>query len=147
MFGGRGAWGLTPSLMLGFGVYGTMTEVDAGSGAAPDSSGPLDLKLETFGLDLEYAHHPEAPTHLTLAGHLGGAALHHVQDGTSEQLGETDFLWLLEPAVGLEQRVAAWCHLNLSVTYRLVGGVEKPNLNNGDIDGPALALAVKLGRF
>jgi len=147
MIGGRGGWNVTPSLLVGIGAYGTMTEVDAPEGAMPDSLGPMDLKFESFGLDLEYAANPTAPTHLTLDAFVGGVAAHYMQERTDEQYGETDFLFLLEPAVGVEQRVIDWLHLNLAVSYRLVSGAEQPGLENGDLNGPAVALAVKLGQF
>ena len=147
MFGGRGGWNITPSLLIGGSAYGTMTEVDAPENAVPDAPGPLDLKMETFGFDLEYAAHPTAPTHLTLAAFFGGAALHYVRDKTGEQHGETDFMLILEPSVGVEQAVTNWLHLNLAASFRLVNGVEQPKLDNGDINGVAVSLAVKFGQF
>jgi len=147
MFGGRGGWNVTPSLLIGGGLYGTMTEVDAREDAVPDAPGPLDVKFESFGFDLEYAAHPAAPTHLTLHAFFGGAAARYVRDKTNEQHGETDFMLLLEPAVGVERRVTDWLHLNLEVSYRLVIGVEQPGLEDSDFNGAAAALAVKLGRF
>lgn len=105
MFGGRGGWNLTPSLMLGGGAYGTLSEVDAREGAVPDASGPLDVKFESFGFDLEYAVHPAAPTHLTLTTFMGGGAARYAKDKSNEQEGETDFMLLLEPAVGVERSV------------------------------------------
>jgi hypothetical protein len=56
-------------------------------------------------------------------------------------------MFLLEPAVGVERRIFDGLHLHLAASYRLVAGVEQPGLNEGDLQGPALALAVKLGRF
>ena len=147
MFGGRGGWNLTRSLVLGGGAYGTMTEVDAPAGAVPTAPGPLDIKLETFGIDLEYAIRPAAPTHLTVTAFMGGAAAHYVDDGTKDQEGETDFMLLLEPSVGLERRVTDWMHLNLAVSYRLVRGVEQAGLTADDLNGASGALAVKLGKF
>ena len=147
MFGGRGGWNVTPSLLIGGGLYATMTEVDAREGAVPDAPGPLDVKFESFGFDLEYAVKPEAPTHLTLDAFFGGAAVHYMRDKTEDQHGETDFVFLVEPAVGVEQRVTDWLHLNLAASYRLVSGVEQPGLEDGDINGAAAVLAVKFGRF
>jgi hypothetical protein len=147
MFGGRGGWNITPSLLLGGSLYGTMTEVDARHGAVPDAPGPLDIKFETFGFDLEYAVRPKAPTHLTLGVLLGGAAAHYVRNKTHEQHGETDFMFLLEPLAGVEQRVTDRIHLNLAGSYRLVSGVEQQGLKDADCSGPAAALAVKFGRF
>lgn len=147
MFGGRGGWNITSSLMLGGGAYGTMTEVDAREGGVPGALGPLDVKFESFGLDLEYAVHPTAPTHLTATSFIGGAAARYAQDKTDEQWGETDFMLLLEPSLGVEQRVTDSLHLNLAVSYRLVSGVEQAGLKGGDLQGVAAALAVKIGQF
>jgi hypothetical protein len=147
MLGGRGGWYVTPSVLLGAGLYGTMTEVDAADGAVPEAPSPLDVKFESFGFDLEYAARPAAPTHLTLNAFLGGAAARYVKDGSDAQEGETDFMLLLEPAVGVERRVTDWLHLNLALSYRLVSGVEQPRLTDGDFDGAAAVLAVKFGRF
>jgi hypothetical protein len=147
MVGGRGGWRPTPSLALGFGLYGTVTEVDGPDGNAPNVPGVLDLKFESFGLDLVYAVHPASPTHLTIGAFVGGGALHNVKDHTNEQQGETDFLLVLEPALGVERRVTDRIRLNLAVSYRLVRGVEQPRMDDDDINGPAVSLAFKFGRF
>jgi hypothetical protein len=144
MFGGRGGWYVTPSWMIGAGLYGTMSEVDAPGGAL---AGPLDVKFETFGLDVEYAARPAARAHLTFGVLLGGGAVRFVKDKTDEQQDETDFVLLAEPSMGLEWGVTGWLHLNLALSYRLVGGVEQPGLKNADFVGPAVSLAAKLGRF
>ena len=147
MLGGRGGWNVSPSLILGGGLYTTVTEVNGPEGSILDAPGPLDIKVESFGFELEYAPCPTVPTHLTFYAFVGGAAGHYVRDKTHEQHGETDFLLLLEPAVGLERRITDWVHLNLSMSYRLVNGVEQPLLENPDFSGPAATLTVKFGRF
>jgi hypothetical protein len=146
VFGGRGGWYVTPSFVLGGGLYGTLTEVDV-PGGGMNAPGPLDLKLERFGLELEYHVRPAAPTHLTFGAFVGGAAARHVLDGTNEQFGETDFLFVLAPAAGVERTVTGWLHLNLAVSYRFVTGAEQPGPGERHLRGPAVALAVKLGRF
>ena len=147
MFGGRGGWNVTPSLTLGGGLYATVTQADGPEGFVPDSPGPLDIKLESFGLELEYAPHPAAPTHLVLYAFVGGGAGHYVRDNSREQHGETDFMLMLEPAAGVEQRISDWLHLNLTVSYRLASGVELPLLESTDLNGAAVTMAVKFGRF
>jgi hypothetical protein len=146
MLGGRGGVNLTPSLVLGAGAYGTMNGVEAPE-AVPYAPGPFDVKLETFGLDLDYAPRPSAPAHLTLGVYLGGAADRYVRRGTDEQHGETDFMLLLEPSVGLERRLTESVHVNLAASYRLVSGVEQVGLEESDFIGPAAELTVKIGRF
>lgn len=147
LFGGRGGFNLTRSLVLGGGACGTVSEVDAPHDAVPDAPGPLDLKVEVFGIDVEYAPSPTAPTFATLGVFLGGGAAHYMRDGTSEQHGETDFMLVLEPVAGIEQRAASWLHLHASVSYRIVRGVEQAGLAHDDIAGAAAALAIKIGRF
>jgi hypothetical protein len=146
VLGGRGGWYVTRTFVVGGGLYGTVTEVDA-PGAQVNAPGPLDMKLERFGLELEYHVGPTAPTHLTFGGFIGGAALRHVRDGTNDQHGETDFLFGLAPAVGVERAVTRWMHLNLSISYRFVIGAEPPGPGERRLRGPAAASALKLGRF
>jgi hypothetical protein len=147
MLGGRGATNVTPSLTVGVGLFGTVVQVDAPEGAVPAAPYALDIKMERFGIDLEYAFRPAAPTHLTVSSFVGGGALHYVRSGTRAQEGETDFVLLLQPAVGVERRVTDGLHLHLAASWRLAGGVEMAGLTTGDVAGPAVALAVKLGRF
>jgi hypothetical protein len=147
MFGGRGGWGVSPTLTLGGGAYATMTEVDARDGEVPFASGPLDIKFECFGVELEYARHPSAPTHLTFASFFGGAAAHNAQDKSDDQFGETDFMLLWEPAAGVEKRLTESLHLHLAVSYRLVHGVEQAGLRASDLQTAAVTLTAKIGKF
>lgn len=151
MLGGRGGWNIAPGWTFGGGVYATITEVDARQGAVPlggpDVVQPLDIKFECFGLDIGYAYRRIAPTHLTLNLFFGGAAAHYVKNKTSEQQGETDFMFLIEPAVGVERIITDRLHLNLAISYRMVSGVDQPLLKESDLNGPAVPLAVKFGRF
>jgi hypothetical protein len=147
MFGGRGGWYVTPSFMIGGGLYATISEVDAPDDALPNVTGPLDLKFDTFGLELEYAHNPGARAHPTFGLFLGGGAVRFATDKTDEQQDETDLVLVTDPSVGLELGITGWLHLNLAVSYRLVAGVSQPGLKNADFAGPAAALAAKIGRF
>jgi hypothetical protein len=147
MIGGRGGWNITPSWLLGAGAYGTTTEISSGKNALPDSLGPMNIQFESFGCDLEYAANPDAPTHLTWTAFFGGGAAHYMLERTDDQDGETDFVLLLEPAMGVEQRITDWLHLNLALSYRLVGGTELSGLKNSDLNGPGVSLAAKFGRF
>jgi hypothetical protein len=146
MIGGRGGWNVAPSLTLGGGLYGTLTEVDAPPNIS-GASGPLDLKLEVFGLEAEYTLRRDAPIQITLSTFLGGAAARYTRDGTNDQHGETDFLFMTEPAAGLEREVLTWLRVNLAACYRFVAGVEQEGLRTGDLAGPVVRLTLKLGRF
>jgi hypothetical protein len=137
---------VTPSFAVGGGLYGTLTEVDAPSPVS-GAPGPLDVKLEVFALELEYAFRPAAPTHVTLGARLGGAAARYTTDGTNDQHGESDFLWLAEPAVGLERAIVRRLRLHLGLSYRFVGSVEQEGLRRRHLQGPAASLSLKIGRF
>ncbi len=147
MFGGRGGWSISPTLTLGGGAYATITEVDARDGAVPFAPGPLDIKFECFGVELEYATHRAAPTHVTLTSFMGGAAAHNAQDKSDDQFGETDFMLLWEPAVGVEKRITASLHVNLALSFRVVHGVEQAGLTAGDLRSAAVTLTAKFGKF
>jgi hypothetical protein len=147
MFGGQAGWNITPSLVLGGAAYATMTEVDGPSDPAIARDGPIDLKVETFGVDVAYTPHVEAPMHLTFALFAGGAAAHYVKDKTTEQQDETDFMLLLEPSVGVEKRISNGVQLRCALLYRVASGVEQPGLRASDVNGPSVSLALKFGRF
>ena len=128
-------------------LFGTLTEVDAPRGAVTISGEPLDLKLEMFGVEVGYAMRPAAPTHVTFGALFGGAAARYVRDGTNEQDGETDFLLLIEPSVGLERSIHRRVHAHVAVSYRFIGKTEQRGLRARHLDGPAVAFSLKVGRF
>ena len=113
----------------------------------PAAPYPLDIKMERIGIEVEYAVRPAARTHLTGSSLVGGGALHYVKSGTSAQEGETDFVFLLQPAVGLEQRITAGLHLNLALCWRPAGGVAAPRHRCRLVScGPVLPQAHRRGR-
>jgi len=147
MLGGRGGFNLTSCLVVGGSLYGTLTEIDAPDEALTEVPGPLDVEFDCFGADVEYHIRPNASTHFTVNGFIGGGAVRFERDKTDEQMGESDFLFVLEPGVGVEQRVTGWFHLHLALSYRMVTGLEQRTLENADFSGPGVALSAKLGRF
>jgi hypothetical protein len=68
-------------------------------------------------------------------------------DRSNEQAGETDFLFVLEPAVNAELNVTSWFHLNAGASYRLVSGVSQEKLENSDFSGMTATLTFKFGKF
>lgn len=78
---------------------------------------------------------PEASTYITLYTLIGGAAVRYATDKTNNQQGETDLTFLLEPAEGLEWELSDGLHLNLSLSYRLVSGVDQPGAGRTDQTG------------
>lgn len=151
MIGGRGGWILNHSLVLGGGGYGVFTEVDAPEETLPEE-GPLDIEFGYGGFEAEYILHPNSLTHFSLYLLIGGGATNFVKDvgsvlDSNEQIGESDFVLVLEPAVNGELNVTKWFRLNGGVSYRLVNGVDQPGLENSDFSGVTATLNFKFGHF
>ncbi|HEX9975350.1 MAG TPA: hypothetical protein VGD14_25075 [bacterium] len=151
MIGGRGGWIINHSLALGGGGYGVASEVDAPAGVLP-LEGPLDIEFGYVGFELEYIIHPKSLAHFSIYTLIGGGATNYVNDvgpvtESNEQVGETDFLFVWEPAVNAELNVTTWFRLNAGVSYRLVTGVKQEGLENRDFRGMAATLTFKFGKF
>jgi hypothetical protein len=151
MIGGRGGWIINHSLVLGGGAYGVVNEVDAPEGALPEQ-GPLDIEFGYGGFEMEYIVRPESLMHFGTYILIGGGATNYVKDvgpvtESNEQVGETDFLFVLEPAVNGELNVTTWFRLNAGVSYRVVAGVNQVGLKNSDFSGVAASLTLKFGKF
>lgn len=151
MVGGRGGWIFNHSLVLGGGGYGVATEVDAPKGVLPEE-GPLDIEFGYGGFEVEYIVHSNSLTHFSLYTLIGAGDNHYVKDvgpvtESNQTTGESDFVYVLEPAVCGELNVTKWFRLNAGVSYRLVMGVDQVGLESSDFSGPAANLTFKFGRF
>ncbi len=153
MVGGRGGWIINHSLVLGGGGYGLVTEVDAPEGALSESEeGPLDIEFGYGGFEVEYIIHPRSLAHFSIYTLIGAGANNYVKDvgavtESNQQVGETDFMFVLEPAVNAELNVTNWFRLNAGLSYRLVTGVSQDLLKNGDFSGMTATLTFKFGNF
>jgi hypothetical protein len=153
MVGGRGGWIINHRLVLGGGGYGVFTEVDAPHGVMPELE-PIDLDIEFGygGFEIEYIFHPNRLTHFSLYTLIGGGGSNFVRDvgpvtESNEQIGESDVMFVLEPAVNGELNVTKWFRLNAGLSYRFVTGVDQPGLDDGDFRGAAGTLGLKFGTF
>lgn len=151
MIGGRGGWIFGNSLAIGGGGYGLVTEVDAPAGVLP-VEGPLDIEFGYLGLELEYIADPNSLGHLGFYTLIGAGATNYVKDvgpvyRSNQQAGETNFMFVLEPAMNAEINVTTWCRLNAGVSYRLVTGISQPGLKNSDFTGMTATLTLKFGSF
>jgi len=151
MIGGRGGWILNHSLVIGGGGYGVVNEINAPEGVLPNQ-GPLDIEFGYAGLELEYIFHPKSLLHFSIYTLLGGGDNHFVRDvgpvsESNQTTGESDFVYILEPAVNAELNVTKWFRLNAGISYRLVTGVEQEELDESDFSGVAGILTFKFGKF
>ena len=152
MVGGRGGWIIDHSLLLGGGGYAVASEVDAPEGALSFFEGPLDIEFAYFGFEMEYVVHPKSLGHFSFYTLIGGGAINYVKDvgpvtRSNEQAGETNFVFVLEPAVNAELNVTTWFRLNAGASYRLVTRVSQPGLKDSDFNGMTATLTFKFGNF
>ena len=148
MVGFRGSWPVGRSLAIGGGIYTLLNKVEAPEGALPFEPAALDIDLSYLGFELEYFLNPGARTRFSLSALFGGGATRYVKDtGTfflsSEQSGETAFMWIFEPGGNAEWTVARWLRLTAGVSYRLASGTRQEGLGDRDLSGPAATLAFK----
>jgi hypothetical protein len=151
LVGGRGGWIFDHSWVIGGGAYGVVNEVNAAPNMLP-LEGPLDIEFGYLGLELEYIHNPTSLTHYSLYTFIGAGATNFVKDvgpvsQSNEQVGETDFMFILEPAVNAELNVMTWFRLNAGVSYRIAVGVSQVGLKNSDFSGITVTLTFKFGTF
>jgi len=151
MIGGRGGWVIGHSLILGGGGYGMVTEVDAPSTVMPQE-GPLDIRFETFGFEMEYVFDPMSLTHMSFYTLIGGGAVHYFKDvgsfsSSNQQIGETGFMFLVEPAINAELNVIEWFRVGAGISYRFVTGDDHAGLNNDDFKTMSFSVTLKFGAF
>lgn len=151
MVGGRGGWIINHVLVIGGGGYGVASEINAPEGVLP-LEGPLDVEFGYGGFELEYIVHPKSLVHFSFYNFIGGGATNFVKDAgpvteSSEQVGETDFLFVWEPAVNAELNVTTWFRLNAGLSYRLVTGVSQEGLENRDFSSMSAIITFKFGKF
>jgi len=147
MLGLRGNWPIARSLSLGFGIYTLINKIDAPQGVLP-LEGALNADLSYLGLELEYFLNPGSRTRFSLSALLGGAATRFVKDTgsalkSSEQVGETAFLWVVEPGGNAEWTVARGFRLTVGVSYRLASKARKEGLEDMSFSGPTATIALK----
>lgn len=151
LFGGRGGWVINHSFIIGGGGYGIVSEVDADAGVLPEE-GPLDIELGYGGLELEYLVNPQSLTHYSAYILLGVGSNNYVKDkgsvfDSNEQTGESDFVFVIEPAINAELNVTTWFRLDAGMSYRYVHDVNQPGLKNSDLSGISGQVTFKFGKF
>lgn len=151
MVGGRGGWIINHTLVLGGGGYGVVSEIDAPAGALP-LEGPLDIEFEYGGFEIEYIAESNELLHYSVYTLIGGGATNFVKDvgsvfDSNEQTGESDFMFVLEPAINGELNVMPRFRVNLGVSYRFVSGVEQAGLDDSDFSGLGVTATFKFGTF
>jgi hypothetical protein len=151
LIGGRGGWIMNHSLVLGGGGYAIVNEIDTAAGALP-GEGPLDIKFGYGGFEMEYIFNSMSLTHFSLYALFGAGDIHYVKDEGSvsesnHTTGESDFVFVVEPAINAELNIVKWFRVDAGVSYRLVMDVNQVGLNSGDFSGLTAIITFKFGNF
>ena len=136
LVGGRGGWIINDSFVIGAGGYGLANQdhFDEYIDGQGDQEG---LVMGYGGLELEYINRPLQVAHVSLSVLVGagGAAWDPLGWGPDWDEDIDAFF------------VTKHLRIGFGASYRFVGDVELPGLDNEDISGPAGVVTLKLGGF
>jgi hypothetical protein len=134
-FGARGGWLVSHQFGMGAGGYVLAGGVDV----ERPGSGPQSLDMWYAGAEFEFISVWSQVYHMTVLGLIGGGSL-----GLG---GESDGIWVLEPALNLEFNVASWFRLDFGGGYRFVWDVDLAGLDTGDLSQFFGQVSMKFGAF
>lgn len=138
--GARGGWIVNHQFIIGGGVYGSQTNVQAND--------TLNFDLDYVGLELEYVHNPNKLIHWNAYMLIGWGDINfeHRIESIDLDLNKENF-FVLEPAVNGEMNVTNFFRLGTGLSYRYIVGVDRLSLNDGDLRGLTFQLMFKFGKF
>ena len=147
LVGGRGGWIINDSFVIGAGGYGLANE-DHFDGHVDGQGDQEGLVMGYGGLELEYINRPLEVAHVSLSVLVGagGAAWDPLGWGPDWHQ-DVDAFFITEPALNIVVNVTKHLRIGFGASYRFVGDVELPGLDNKDISGPAGLVTLKLGGF
>jgi hypothetical protein len=109
-----------------------------------DEAESPQLGYNHFGVDVQYAPDPQRVWSASYGIHLGIGSARWTPPGTAANAW-TDFV-IAEPSVALERRVDAHARAYVSVGYRALRGVYLRGTGSRELNGPSLAIGLKLFR-
>jgi len=137
--GARGAVRLKQRVYLGLGGAGLATDNAEVAGPAPGSTQPL--RMGYGGILIGYVVPTGSLVDVT-ADVLVGAGQVRLKE-----TDEDDGLFVFEPSVGVELRLAPVARLGLGVGYRFVGDVELAGVEDADLRGVNGTVSIRVGWF
>jgi hypothetical protein len=133
-FGARGGWVIDHVFVLGAGGYLMGGGVDVEVDGARES-----LDMWYAGAEIEFISGWSQVYHITFATLVGGGSL-----GLA---GQSDGIFVTEPALNIEVNVTPYLRLNFGGGYRFAWGADLPELSNGDISQFFGQVTLKFGAF
>ncbi len=134
--GGRGGWIINHTLVIGGGGYGLANDIDLDG--VPFLG--RDVEFGYGGLELEYINSSDELLHFTIYLLIGGG-------GLTTNLTDGETVFVLEPAANVEFNITTYFRLNLGAGYRLVAGVDTPELEDNDLSALNGVVTLKFGSF
>lgn len=145
MVGGQGGWILDHRLVLGAGIYGLMTKVDA-----PQSS-LLENHYIVFnygGILVSYVYKSHKLFHLEGFTIVGGGSAQYRDENYSAISGESDWCTVFEPGLNVIMNILDNFRIGVGLSYRQVNKIGKlRGLSNKDFTGLNTQVILKLGSF
>lgn len=133
MLGGKGAWLVNHRFYIGGAGFGTADELEG-----------TDREFGYGGVLLGYVGRPERLWHWNAELLLGAGEVARTRRAFDPG-GDT--VWVLEPGIGVLLGVAEFAEVSLGISYRLVGDTDLPGVDDDDLSGWSLSLAVLFGAF
>jgi hypothetical protein len=148
LVGGRGGWLINHQFVIGGGGYGVANRVRTPEGAAPNDS-DYQINFGYGGLWLEYLVAPMQVVHGSIGTLIGAGGLTYHRFRPEGMAGdmESNAVFVLDPAVGVEVNVTSFMRFSVQTGYRVVRGVTLASLDNQDASGFTLGTLVKFGKF
>jgi hypothetical protein len=148
--GAEGALLVDHRLAIGLAGYGLATRIEGPNDANGD---PQRLGFGYGGFVLRYSCVQRRPYYLTVGALVGagGVAYHPDYDNHNFDRDDDvhpDTLFVVEPSVGGHLNLTRWARLGVSVSYRMVTGVDRlTQIEEKDLSGFAYGGNLQLGWF
>ena len=142
--GAHAAVRLKENIYLGLRGIGLATDAErlAAAAGAPDA----ELEFGYGGLLVGYILPLPGALQLTAEALIGAGGV-KLDDDTSEDGDERDEVFVFEPSLGAEIRLASFARIGLGAGYRYVGGTDVAGLRDHDLRGVVGTATLRIGRF
>jgi hypothetical protein len=145
LMGGEGAMIVNHTFGVGGAGYGLINEIERN-----DNSVKSKIKFGYGGVKFYYVSNYDKLFHFTAALLIGAGGINEEEKDVitgHEEENETDKLFLLIPALGVEMNVTKIFRIEFAAKYRYVNGVDLENYSDKDFSGLTISLFFKFGRF
>lgn len=146
LFGGRGGYIYNKRFSIGGGGYVLLNNIDTSQGY---TTVPANIEMVYGGLILEWIINSRKLFHFSLSSLFGGgvAASENLFWDYLMKRDETENFFVIEPEINLMLNAARHIRIGISVSYRLITGVNCDWASSKDLSGFSGGLIFKYGWF